>query len=64
MDIKITLGSDEVKEINRKHALRNFPQAMIDKNTHEVYVVERYGAYDIEVSDKLPAGDEEENNDK
>jgi len=59
MEIKITLSDDEVKEIIRKHALRNFPQEMTDKNTHNVYVVERYGAYEIEIDDKLPEEKEE-----
>ena len=49
MEIKISLTRDEVKEIIKKHAFKEFP---INAETHDTEIRENYGNFSIEIYSK------------
>ena len=59
MEIRITLKSDEVKDIIKAHVLKEFP---MDTTDHDIEVGEYFGDLKVEIFPKKPEKKEEENN--
>jgi len=56
MEIKISFTKDEVREIIKKHALKEFP---INTETHNTEIRENYGNFSIEIYPKTEAEGEQ-----
>lgn len=55
MKIKISLNKQEVKDIIKKHVLKEFP---VDTKDQEVYVAESYGNYTVEIEERIEPTDQ------
>ena len=49
MKIRINLEKDEIKEILKKHILKEFP---VDTTMKEIEISEAYGEYTVDIFDK------------
>lgn len=56
MEIKVKLKTDEVREIIKAHALKEFP---VDVDKYDVDVLESYNSFTVEICEKVPEPEKE-----